>query len=339
MCIRDRPGSVWVDAALLDALQLQVGDPLLLGEARLTIARIIVIEPDRGAGFSSFAPRVMLAEADLPATGLIQPASRVNYRLAVAAPDGLTVAKADAAVRSFTDFVEGRIKSVPLRGTRVESLQSGRPEMRQTLDRAEKFLNLVALLSALLSAVAVGIAAREFASRHLDDCAMLRVLGLSQRRIAGAYALEFGLLGLAASAAGVLLGLLVHNVFVWLLAGLVSAALPAPSLWPALFGLGVGMTLLLGFGLPPVLQLARVPPLRVIRRDVGGLKATSATVLLAGVGGFAALLMAVSSDARLGAIAVGGFAIAVGVFAPVSYTHLDVYKRQLNMLISLREEN
>ena len=106
-----QPGSVWVDAALLDALQLQVGDPLLLGEARLTIARIIVIEPDRGAGFSSFAPRVMLAEADLPATGLIQPASRVNYRLAVAAPDGLTVAKADAAVRSFTDFVEGRIKS------------------------------------------------------------------------------------------------------------------------------------------------------------------------------------------------------------------------------------
>jgi putative ABC transport system permease protein len=106
--------------------------------------------------------------------------------------------------------------------------------MRQTLDRAEKFLNLVALLSALLSAVAVGIAAREFASRHLDDCAMLRVLGLSQRRIAGAYALEFGLLGLAASAAGVLLGLLVHNVFVWLLAGLVDAALPAPSLMAGL---------------------------------------------------------------------------------------------------------
>jgi putative ABC transport system permease protein len=232
-----QPGTVWVDAALLDALQLQVGDPLLLGDARLTIARIIVIEPDRGAGFSSFAPRVMLAEADLPATGLIQPASRVNYRLAVAAPDGLTAAKADAAVRSFTDFVETRIKSVPLRGTRVESLQSGRPEMRQTLDRAEKFLNLVALLSALLSAVAVGIAAREFAARHLDDCAMLRVLGLSQRRIAGAYALEFGLLGLVASAAGVLLGLLVHNVFVWLLAGLVrrGAARAQPLagvVWP-----------------------------------------------------------------------------------------------------------
>ena len=321
-----QPGTVWVDAALLDALQLKVGDPLLLGDARFTITRLIVIEPDRGAGFSSFAPRVMMAESDLAATGLVQPASRVSYRLAVAAPDGQGAAAADAAVRRFTEFVEGRIKSAPLRGTRVESLQSGRPEMRQTLDRAEKFLNLVALLSALLSAVAVGIAAREFASRHLDDCAMLRVLGLSQRRIAGAYALEFGLLGLVASVAGVLLGLLVHNVFVWLLAGLVDAALPAPSLWPALFGIGVGMTLLLGFGLPPVLQLARVPPLRVIRRDVGGLKASSVTVLLAGVGGFAALLMAVSSDLKLGAIAVGGFALAVAVFALLAWAAVRLLK-------------
>jgi len=321
------PGTVWVDAALLDALQLQVGDPLLLGDATLKIARIIVIEPDRGAGFSTFAPRVMLNEADLPATALIQPASRVGYNLAVAAPDGWTAARGDAAVRSFVDWTEAQIKAAPMRGVRVSSLQTGRPEMRQTLDRAEKFLNLVALLAALLAAVAVGIAARDFAQRHLDDCAMLRVLGLSQRRIAGAYTLEFGLVGLLASAAGVLIGLAVHFVFVWLLAGLVDAQLPAPGPWPALFGIGVGMTLLLGFGLPPVLQLAQVPPLRVIRRDVGGLKAGSVGVLLAGTGGFVGLLMAVSSDIKLGAIAVGGFAAAIAVFALLSWLAVMLLKR------------
>ncbi len=320
-------GTVWVDAALLDALQLKVGDPLLLGDASFTIARQIVVEPDRGAGFSSFAPRVMLAQADLPATGLIQPASRVSWRLAVAAPAGQRASRGDAAVREFVRYVDERIKAVPLRGVRVESIQSGRPEMQQTLDRAEKFLNLVALLAALLAAVAVGIAAREFASRHLDDCAMLRVLGLSQRRIAGAYTLQFAFIGLLASACGVLLGLAVHFVFVWLLAGLVDAALPAPGPWPALFGLGVGMTLLLGFGLPPVLQLARVPPLRVIRRDVGALKAASAGVLVAGTLAFAALLMAASSDIRLGLIAVGGFAAAVAVFALLSWAAVHLLKR------------
>jgi putative ABC transport system permease protein len=199
--------------------------------------------------------------------------------------------------------------------------------MRQTLDRAEKFLNLVALLAALLAAVAVGIAARDFAQTHLDDCAMLRVLGLPQRRIAWAYGLEFAFIGLLASAAGVLVGFVVHNVFVWLLAGLVSATLPAPSAWPALFGLGVGMTLLLGFGLPPVLQLAQVPPLRVIRRDMGALKASSALVLAAGALGFVALLMAVSSDLKLGAIAVGGFAIAAACFGALAWLAVHLLRR------------
>jgi putative ABC transport system permease protein len=316
------PGTVWVDPALLDALQLQVGSPLLLGDATLRIARIIVIEPDRGAGFMSFAPRVMLNDADLAATALVQPASRINYRLAVAAPGS-----SDVAVREFVRWAEQRIEAAPLRGVRIESLESGRPEMRQTLDRAEKFLNLVALLSALLAAVAVGIASRDFAQRHLDDCAMLRVLGLSQRRIAGAYALEFFFVGALASVAGVALGFVVHNVFVWLLAGLVQATLPLPGVMPALLGVGVGLTLLLGFGLPPVLQLAKVPPLRVIRRDLGALKASSLGVLLAGTGGFAALLMAVSSDAKLGAIAVGGFAGAIAVFALLSYAAVRVLQR------------
>jgi putative ABC transport system permease protein len=315
-------GTVWVDAGLLDALQLRIGDDLLLGDSALQIAQIIVIEPDRGAGFMSFAPRVMLNQADLADTGLIQPASRVSYRLALAAPPGL-----EPALRDYVDWAEARIKSVPLRGVRVESLQSGRPEMRQTLDRAEKFLNLVALLSALLAAVAVGIAARDFAQRHLNDCAMQRVLGLSQSRIAGAYALEFAGVGLLASAAGVALGFAVHYVFVWLLAGLVGAALPLPGPWPALFGLGVGMTLLIGFGLPPVLQLARVPPLRVMRRDVGALKVSSLLVLAAGTAGFAALLLAVSADLKLGLIAVGGFAVAIALFALLSWLAVVLLKR------------
>jgi len=315
-------GTVWVDAALLDALQLKVGDDLLLGDSALQITQIIVIEPDRGAGFMSFAPRVMLNQGDLPDTGLIQPASRVSYRLALAAPPGR-----EAALRDYVAWAEQQIKAVPWRGVQVESLQSGRPEMRQTLDRAEKFLNLVALLSALLAAVAVGIAARDFAQRHLNDCAMQRVLGLSQARIAGAYTLQFAGVGALASLGGVLIGFVVHYVFVWLLAGLVSASLPPASLWPALFGLGVGLTLLLGFGLPPVLQLASVPPLRVMRRDVGALKASSALVLAAGSAGFIALLLAVSSDLKLGLIAVGGFAAAIALFALLSWLAVLLLKR------------
>ncbi|WP_310636941.1 ABC transporter permease [Delftia acidovorans] len=316
-------GEAWVDAPLLESLGIGVGDMLLLGDAQLRVARIISIEPDRGAGFMNFAPRVMITSADLAATGLAQPASRITYRLAVAgAGDG-----SEPAVQRYRVWAEQQAKAPGVHGVRVESLDSGRPEMRQTLDRAEKFLSLVALLAALLSAVAVALAARGFANSHLDASAMLRVLGQSQRRIAGAYTVEFVLVGLASSAAGVLLGWAIHHVFVLLLAGLVETALPAPGLWPAAFGVGMGLTLLLAFGLPPVLQLARVPPLRVMRRDLGALKPASVVVLAVGVAGFAALLLAASRDIKLGLIAVGGFAVAVLLFAALGWLAVQVLRR------------
>ena len=316
------PGEVWADAALLEALNLNLGDELLLGDARLRLGRIIVIEPDRGGGFMNFAPRVMLNQADLGATRLVQPASRLTYRFAVAGED--------APVKQFAQWAALQVERPEIRGVRVESLQSGRPEMRQTMYRAEKFLNLVALLAAMLSAVAVALAARGFAANHLDDCAMLRVLGLSQRTIALSYTIEFASIGVAASALGVAIGYGVHYAFVLLLAGLVEGALPAASLWPVAFGMGMGLTLLLAFGLPPVLQLAQVPPLRVIRRDVGNLKPASLAVLGIGVAGFAALLLAASSDVLLGLIAVGGFAGAVLLFAAMSWLAVKLLRRSVN---------
>lgn len=316
------PGQAWVEAPLLEALGLALGDELLLGDASLRVTRLIVNEPDRGAGFMNFSPRVMVHRADLAATGLVQPASRLTYRQAVAGED--------AGVNAFVAWAQGEVKNRTVRGVRVESLQGGRPELGQTLERAEKFLNLIALLAALLSAVAVALSARGFAANHLDDCAMLRVLGLSQRTIASAYTFEFAAVGLMASALGVLCGYAVHHVFVLLLAGLVDAALPAPGIWPVLFGMGMGLTLLLAFGLPPVLQLAQVPPLRVIRRDVGRLKPASVGVLAVGVAGFAALLLAASSDLTLGLIAVGGFAGATGVFALLSWLAVKLLRWQVN---------
>ena len=327
------PGTAWADASLLDALGLKLGQTLLLGDASFKLTRIIVQEPDRGAGFLSFSPRVMINQADVAATGLIQPASRVNYRFAVAGNAAAVKAYvkwATAEIGSSADATDAASGARRMSGVRLESLESGSPEMRQTLDRAEKFLNLVALLAALLSAVAVAIVARGFAARHLDDCAMLRVLGQPQRTIALAYAFEFVLAGLAASALGIALGFAVHYVFVLLLAGLVESSLPAATWWPVAFGMGMGLTLLLAFGLPPVLQLAQVPPLRVIRRDVGNLKPASLAVLLIGVTGFAVLLLAASSDLKLGLIAVGGFAGAVLVFAAASYAAVKLLRASVN---------
>ena len=311
-------GTVWVDSALLVALEVNIGDRISLGDKAFRIDRLIVVEPDRGAGFMSFAPRVMLPLSDLPATGLVQPASRVNYRLVVAG--------AEPGVKQFEAWAQNAMDANNLRGVNLESFESGRPEMQQTLGRAEKFLNLVALLAALLSAVAVAIAARAYAARHVDDCAMLRVLGLSQATMTRAYTLQFVLVGLAAGLMGVVAGYAVHHGFVWLLAELVKTALPPASIWPALFGLGVGLILMLGFGLPPVLQLAKVPAMRVIRRDVGNIKAATLVAWVMGVLAFAALLLLASRDVLMGGIAVGGFAVALLLFAGTAYAAVKVLR-------------
>jgi len=304
-------GEVWVDQAVLDSLQLQLGDRLWLGEAQLKLGAVIETEPDRGAGFLAFAPRVLLAQADLAATELVQPASRVGYRLALVAPPGQA-----KALAQWREQLNTRMNQGEWRGARIETLEGGRPELRQTLERGTRFLSLVALLASLLAAVGVALAARDFANRHVDECALLRVLGLSSARIAGSYAIELLLVGLAATLLGGLLGLAVQAVLLLLLQGLVPVALPAPGWQPFALAAGLGLSLLLAFGLPPVLRLARISPLRVLRRELGlRLTPLAAAVGLAGLVAWMAVLALAAGDARLGALTIGGFAVAAALLA------------------------
>ena len=316
-----QPGQAWVDPALLEVLNLQKGDVIWLGDKSFQISELIEREPDRGAAFMNFAPRVMIHQSDVPATGLIQPASRISYRMAVSGDE------TQVNVQQFLKWARAEVDKPEVRGVQIESMESGRPEMRQTLDRAEKFLNLVALLAALLCAVAVALAARTFASKHLDACALLRVLGQSQKTLSVAYAFEFLTAGMVASLLGVVLGYGIHHAFIWLLAGLVDAQLPPSSFEPALLGLGMGLTLLLAFGLPPVLQLAKVPAMRVIRRDMGGLQPASVGVLLTGLFGFAGALLWASRDMKLGLMTVGGFAVATLLFAGATWLALKLLRK------------
>ncbi|MFP4596240.1 ABC transporter permease, partial [Ralstonia sp.] len=251
-------GTVWVDAPLLEALGVHVGDAIRLGTRTFKIAHVITQELDRGAGFMNFAPRVMLPMADLASTGLVAYGSRVTYRLLVAGPD--------AAAAAFRTWTENELKTRQLRGVRIESLQNGQPQMRETLDRAERFLSLVALLAAMIAAVAITMAARRYTARHTDAVAIIKCLGLKQGQILGMFALEFLAVGLIGSAVGVALGYGAHWLLLASLGDLVTVTLPAPSVWPALVGLAAGLVLLVGFAVPPLLSLVRVPPLRVLRR-------------------------------------------------------------------------
>ena len=317
------PGTVWLDATLLGALKTQVGAPLRLGDRTFRVGRLIASEPDRGSGFLNFAPRVMVRLDELAATNLVQPGARVTYRLLLAGEgkDGA------ANVNAYADWLRAQIKAGSARGVRIDTLQDGRPEMRATLERADQFLSLVGLLSALLAAVAVAMAARRFMMRHLDACAMLRCLGLTQNQVTAIYLIEFLLVGLAGSALGVLVGFASHYVLLEMLGSLVSVDLPPATFAPALQGLAVGMLLLAGFALPPILQLRNVPHNRVIRREAAAPRPMALATYGLGLVAFLLLLLWQAGDLKLASMTALGFLAAFGLFALAGWLGLVVLKR------------
>jgi putative ABC transport system permease protein len=308
------PGTVWADAGLLQALGIALGGSMKLGDRHFIVQRIIAVEPDRGAAFMNFAPRVMLPLSDLAQTGLVQNGSRVSYRMLVAGKPG------DAA--AFGKWVEQTIAREQVRGVHLESLESGRPEMRATLDRAEQFLSLVALLSAMLAAVAVAMAARRFMLRHVDACAMLRCLGLTQNQVTALYLFEFFLVGLAGSVIGTLVGYASHFVLLEWLGKLVGAQLPPPSALPAWQAIATGLLLLIGFAIPPIMQLRNVPHNRVIRREQHPPQAITLATYVLGLTSFIALLLWQTGDLKLGALTSAGFFGGFAVFALIGWLAL-----------------
>ena len=315
-------GEVWVESSLLDSLEIKIGGVIELGRGQFKVTRVITYEPDKGVGFMSFAPRVMINQTDLGVTQLIQPSSRINWRFAVSG--------SDFVVKEFSDAVQRSIEGTANRGVRLETLETGRPEVRQTLDRAGKFLRLVALLAVILSAVAVALSARNFSEQHIQDCAIRRVLGQSQRSITQLFVIEFILLGLMASTFGLIIGYGVHFGFVQILASLVDTTLPPPNFAPVLQGYGVGLCSLLAFGLPPVLQLASVPALRVMRQEIGGLKRMPVLVWILGTIGLCLLMAFVSQDFLLSLNVVGGFLGAALVFALCSAGAIALLRRYVS---------
>jgi len=289
------PGTIWADERLYHQLGVARGATVELGNARYTLAAVITQEPDAGLSLLNAAPRVLLNQADLAATGLVQPGSRIRYRLQVAGES--------AAVDAYRAWAQPRLQA----GQRIEGVRDARPEVRSALERAERFLALAALVSVVVAAAGTALAARRFVQRHLDSTAVMRCLGASSRRMVGSYALQLLILGLLGSIAGGVVGVAAQSLLAHWLAGLVKVQLPPPGVLPALYGLVTGVLLLLGFALPPLAALGRITPLRVLRRDLG-------LPARAGYAGYAAGMIAIvgliywrAGEAQLGTYVAGGF--------------------------------
>ena len=308
-------GTLWLSGDAVRKLNVRIGDAVGVGNLQLRYAATLIKEPDAALDYFNVAPKVLIAYADLSASGLVQNGSRIQYRMVVAGDEG--------AVTQFTAQQGKNLK----RGQRLESREDARPEIRSALDRANRFLSLAALVSLILAAVAIALAARRHSARHLDASAVMRCLGASQRRIAALQLGELFFIGVLGASLGVALAwLLQWGVGMWL-ADAMGVVLPAAGWSPALSGYAVGFTVLIAFAVPPVLALRKVPALRVLRRDVPVNEPSAWTVGLLGIAGLAVLLWWKAGSAELGVIILGGIAGTAIVLAGIAWLLLRWLKQ------------
>ncbi len=251
------PGEVWPESKVLAALGGKVGGKLSIGAATFRVGRVLISRPDQGGTFAELAPALIMNALDLPSTQLIQPGSRVGY------------AALFAGDRNRIDTFKAWLGAHKQGRERLRDITDASPQIRNAVERSGRFLSLASLVSVLLSAIAVAMSARRYVHRHLDTVALLKTLGASRAFTLSINLLQLLVLALAASVLGSVIGFLAQEWLLHALKGLLTTTLPPPSFMPVAIGFMTAVAVLAGFALPPLLQLSRVPAIRVLRRDIG----------------------------------------------------------------------
>ena len=306
-------GQAWIDARIIAQLNLPLGSSMRLGKASFVVTQVLDYRPDQGTGFVNLAPAVLINADDVAATQLIQPGSRVTYA-------GL-FAGAPAAIEDFRDY----LKAQKSPGERIRDVDDSSRQLTSAIDRASRFLNLASLASVLLAAVAVAMGARRYVTRHIDTVALLKCMGAAQGMVLAISVIELCLLALAAVGLGTLLGFVAQSGLAWLLRDLIRGALPAASLAPVPVALVTVIAMLVGFALPPLLQLKSTPPVRVLRKTVEAPPLRYGASYLLALAALFAILWTLVRDTELVAsvlagVLVVGLALALAGFGLVRLT-------------------
>jgi putative ABC transport system permease protein len=310
-----KAGEAWAAATLMNRLGLEIGDQVEVGAHTLTVTRVLTFEPGQAGNVFGVSPRLLMSRADLPATQVIQPGSRLSYRYLFAGPE--------RAVKRYRDWLKSQLgPSHTLLG-----VHEGRRAVGTALERAERFLGLSILAAIILAGVAIAMAARRYSERHFDMSAMLRCLGASQRELLHIYLPQLAMIGLLASAVGCLFGWLAQLGLLYLLADLLPMAPSGTSGWPVLAGFATGLIALAGFALPPVMRLRDVPPLRVLRHELMPMPSSAWLVYGAAVLSIVALMWRYTDSWALTLTVLGGGAAAAALLALLGFILLYAGRR------------
>jgi len=294
-------GEVWLAPRLFALLGLTTGDTLMVGEASLTVTGAVRGEPDATTAVFGFGPRLLMNTLDIPSTGVVQPGSRVGYRLLL------------SGNRDRVSEYEAWVSPLLGQGQRLDSVEGSQPRIGDTLDRARGFLLLAGSLAVVLAAAAITLASRRFGERHTQYVAILKSLGAQSHDISRLYATSLGLMGAAGTAMGCLLGWILQEAFIRLLGSLLPVTPGAAGVEPVLIGAVTAMVCILFFAWPPLRRLGEASPLRVLRADIGMHEAQRPQDFLFGGLSIIGLMWWYSGSVAVTLAVVSGLAVVMGL--------------------------
>lgn len=316
------PGNAWVDARVLNRLNIKIGDSINIGSATFQVEKVLIFEPDRGSNFFNLAPRVLINSADLSRAEVLQPGSRADYKVLYAGAD----------IKALRDWLEPQMGP----GYRLTDVKGGRQGANQILRRTNQYLSLTSLLAIILAALAISVSAYRYSERHYDVSAMLRCLGATQATIVRVYLIQLCWLAVICGVLGCLLGWIAQEGLTTVLKNILRLHLPSAGFWPVVIGFVTGVVILLGTALPPVLRLRQVSPLRVMRRDLTPLPIRAWVVYVAAWLALSVLVMLLASEAMLIFMILAGVALMVLLLAGVTRLLIRVsqsgYSAKLGLL-------
>lgn len=250
-------GHVWFSESVFYALKVKVGDIVELGAAQFVIEKVLVEEPDAPFNIFSSSRRVLLNEADISATQVIQPGSRVFYRQLYAGDED--------DISNFYAWLKPKMKE----NQQWYGVKDRQSPIANSLNRAESFLLLAGLLGIILAAVAIAVSAKRYCERQYDPVAMMKTLGGSRTTIRKIYLLHLSMVCVLSVLVGLLIGYGLQEIATGYLAKSMNNTLPAASAKPWLVAISTGVICAVMFSIKPLLDLFDIPPLRVLRRNLG----------------------------------------------------------------------
>lgn len=258
-----KPGNVWLSESVFYSLNIDIGSQVELGAAVFNVEKVVVEEPDAPFNVFSSSRRVLINIADVAKTEVVQPGSRVNYRQLYAGDE--------ADITRFYEWLKPQMAE----NQRWYGVKDRQSPISNSLNRAESFLLLAGLLGIILATVAIAVSAKRYCERQYDPVAMMKTLGGSRALIRKIYFMHLLMVCAMAVIVGLAIGYGLQEIATGYLAKSMGTSLPAAGFKPWLVAISTGVICAVMFSIKPLLDLFDIPPLRVLRRNLGDRLAVS----------------------------------------------------------------